>query len=347
MLRLLETRAPGWTPIVDMKPLLFRFTMDTATEFLFGASVNSQAQTRCGITQTSWNSFAEAFDRCTATLGIRTRLSGLYWLYNPKDFQVDIHVIHSFADHFINTALQPGNYNDTDHLTDKYVFLQELAKVLDDPVEIRSQLLHILLAGRDTTAGLLGWALWNLSRQPHIYQKLRETVMETFGTYQAPQGISFEALKSCVYLQYILKETLRLFPTVPLNTRQAAHDTTLPVGGGPNGLSPVFVPKGTEIGYSVYAMHRRKDLWGEDAHIFNPDRWANRKSGWDYLPFNGGPRICLGQQFALTEAGYVLTRLLQRFDRLENCDPETEPLHSYNLTSAPKQVLVRFHEVVA
>ncbi|PKX90117.1 cytochrome P450 [Aspergillus novofumigatus IBT 16806] len=208
---------------------------------------------------------------------------------------------------------------------DNYVFLHELAKVRKDPVEIRSQLLHTLLAGRDTTAGLLCWALWNLSRQPRIYRKLRESVLDTFGTYQQPRCISFEALKSCVYLQYTLKETLRLFPPVPLNTRQAARDTTLPKGGGPNGLSPVFIPKGTEIGYSVYAMHRRKDLWGDDAEVFSPDRWASRKSGWHYLPFNGGPRICMGQQFALTEAGYVLTRLIQRFDKVENCDPEMEP----------------------
>jgi cytochrome P450 len=64
-------------------------------------------------------------------------------------------------------------------------------------------------------------------------------------------------------------------------------------------------------------MQRREDIWGKDAAVFNPDRWVDRKVGWEYLPFNGGPRICLGQQFALTEVGYVLTRLIQKFDRIE------------------------------
>jgi hypothetical protein len=128
-----------------------------------------------------------------------------------------------------------------------------------------------------------------------------------------------------------------------LNVRQAIR-TTLPVGGGPDGTSPVFIPKVQEIGYSVYVMQRREDIWGPDAAIFNPDRWADKKVGWEYLPFNGGPRICIGQQFALTEVGYVLTRLVQKFDKMENCDEQNKPIHQYSVTSAPKQVLVWLHE---
>lgn len=67
-------------------------------------------------------------------------------------------------------------------------------------------------------------------------------------------------------------------------------------------------------------MHRRKDLWGEDALVFRPERWEERVPAWQFLPFLGGPRICLGQQFALTEAGYLLVRMLQHFDRLEPVD---------------------------
>lgn len=72
----------------------------------------------------------------------------------------------------------------------------------------------------------------------------------------------------------------------------------LPVGGGPDGSHPVFIPKGHIVTYSVYSMHRRKDFWGDDADIFRPERWEeNPKHGWDYLPFNGGPRICLGRMY--------------------------------------------------
>jgi len=71
-------------------------------------------------------------------------------------------------------------------------------------------------------------------------------------------------------------------------------------------------------------MHRRKDIYGADADEFKPDRWdqASLRPGWGYLPFNGGPRICVGQQFALTEASYTIVRLMQEFSSIEDRDGE-------------------------
>jgi cytochrome P450 len=77
-------------------------------------------------------------------------------------------------------------------------------------------------------------------------------------------------------------------------------------------------------------MHHRKDIWGPDAEEFIPERWEGKRVGWEFLPFNGGPRICIGQQFALTESSYVTIRLLQRFDKMENL--ETDPVVRHNLT---------------
>jgi cytochrome P450 len=99
-------------------------------------------------------------------------------------------------------------------------------------------------------------------------------------------------------------------------------DTVLPLGGGPDGKSPLFVPKGTLVVYTPYAMHRRKDYYGEDADEFRPERWEALRPGWEYLPFNGGPRICLGQQYALTEASYVTVRLCQEFKEILSRDNE-------------------------
>ena len=62
------------------------------------------------------------------------------------------------------------------------------------------------------------------------------------------------------------------------------RDTFLPVGGGANGRSPVFVPKGSNVAYNVYALHRRKDLWGSDADDFRPERWESVRPGWEYVP---------------------------------------------------------------
>jgi cytochrome P450 len=98
---------------------------------------------------------------------------------------------------------------------------------------------------------------------------------------------------------------LRLYPSVPINSRAAVETTTLPTGGGPDGKSPILVKKGAPVGYCVYAMHRRKDLYGSDADEFRPERWDPNEDnevclkniGWGYLPFNGGPRVCLGRKY--------------------------------------------------
>jgi cytochrome P450 len=105
-----------------------------------------------------------------------------------------------------------------------------------------------------------------------------------------------------------------------LNSRFANKNTVIPLGGGPDGKSPVFIPKGRAVSYSVYAMHRRTDIYGPDAEEFKPERWETLRAGWGYLPFNGGPRICVGQQFALTEAGYTIVRLMQTFDAVQARD---------------------------
>lgn len=92
------------------------------------------------------------------------------------------------------------------------------------------------------------------------------------------------------------------------------------MGGGPDQKSPLFIPKGSMVMYNLYSMHRRKDFYGAGADEFKPERWEHLRPGWEYLPFNGGPRICPGQQYALTEAGYVTVRLAQEFTGLESRD---------------------------
>ena len=73
-------------------------------------------------------------------------------------------------------------------------------------------------------------------------------------------------------------------------------DTVVPLGGGPDGKSPIFIRKGMHFVWSAYTMHRRKDYYGEDAEKFRPERWETLRPGWEYLPFNGGPRICIGRR---------------------------------------------------
>jgi len=151
---------------------------------------------------------------------------------------------------------------------------------------------------------------------------------------------TFEQLKELKYLRALLNESLRLHPVVPMNSREAIEDTVLPRGGGPDGDAPLLMPKGSVMSWSVYAMHRRKDFYGEDAEAFRPERWLDDpqtgqkglRPGWEYLPFNGGARICLGQQFALTEASYTTARLCQMFEGIESRDPSQVWLEGLSLT---------------
>ena len=113
---------------------------------------------------------------------------------------------------------------------------------------------------------------------------MRDAILADFGTYAQPKEITFSGLKNCSYLRHVNDESLRLHPVVPVNSRYANKDTTLPYGGGIDGSAPVFVPRGTVCDYSVYVMHRRKDIWGPDADEFRPERWEGRKAGWEYLP---------------------------------------------------------------
>lgn len=114
---------------------------------------------------------------------------------------------------------------------------------------------------------------------------------------------------------------LRLYPVLPGLKRIALRDTVLPVGGGPDGRSPVFCPAGTHFDTSFYVLHHQAKTWGPDVEEFNPDRWETfQPKSWEYVPFAGGPRMCAGHQKATLEASYVVARMLQEFEKIESRD---------------------------
>ncbi|KAK9247173.1 cytochrome P450 [Lipomyces tetrasporus] len=350
----LMSRLPrSHTESCDIQELFFRMTLDSATEFLFGESVESlrltpesgDLKTTAAFvvgSDTGKQGFTYAFNYSQEVTAFRAQMQSYCWLLNPKDFREATAIVHKFVDYYVNKALdayRDGAAKIEEMTAGRYVFLYALVEVTQDPKTLRDQLLNILLAGRDTTAGLLGWTFYLLARYPRVFQKLRAEIIKTFGdkpNSPGKQEINFVSLKSTAYLRYVLNEVLRLYPSVPLNNRYAVSDTVLPIGGGPDRKCPILIRKGEKVTYSVYVMHRRKDFFGDDADEFRPERWAEGKSWtWEYLPFNGGPRICLGQQYALTEAGYTIVRLLQEFDTLESseaAEPDGIPLKRTMLT---------------
>lgn len=261
-------------------------------------------------------------------------------LHFDKEFSQAVVNARAYVDQFVQKAidyrmaLDSGNskLQKPHELDQQYVFLYELSKRTLNKTELTDQLLNILLAGRDTTASLLSITFFVMARRPDIWNKLRHEVLKLDG-----RKPSFQDLKSISYLTWVMNESmctqsqmkaisnvqfpaLRLYPVVPINVRMANKDTHLPVGGGPDGKDPIYIPKGQEVMYSVYTMHRRQDIFGPDADEYRPERWEKLKPGWAYIPFNGGPRICIGQQFALTEAGYCIVRIMQVFEAIKSRD---------------------------
>lgn len=316
LFKALPVKADGWTEGGDVLELFYRFTLDVSTEFLVGKSVNSQlaaldkaaSKGDPAVTDAAQTSaeayFRDEFTVAQETLMWRIRMQSLYWLMDSKAFRRACTMCHRFIDHYVAIALDPQRLaaektaRATDGSKEKYVLLDKLAESTQNPIELRDQLLQLLTAGRDTTATSLAFVFWALARHPEAWRKVRAEVLRVFGTDGQGEEITFAKLKSARYVQYVINETLRLYPVAPLNNRMAVRDSVLPVGGGPDGKSPVAVRKGTLVNYSDYIMHRREDIWGKDVLEWKPERWIDRKYGWEYLPFNGGPRICIGRELS-------------------------------------------------
>ena len=281
---------------IDLQDRFFSFTFDVATEFLFGKSTDCLAP---GMETESSGDFIKAFTYCQDTLegGGDWGILSLF-LPDPR-YKRACKTVHQFVDDLIEKALARQQVLDD---KTRPTFLQQLTAETTDKVRIRSELLNLLLAGRDTTAALLANVWFELARRPEIQARLRQEVSDVVGN-----GLpTFENLKNMKYLRAILNEALRMYPVVPEESRQAITDTVLPVGGGEDEASPVLVRKGQLVCWSVYTMHRREDLYGEDAASFRPERWLDGEDGhgskglrvgWEYVPFNGGPRICIGRTY--------------------------------------------------
>ncbi|KAF2676571.1 cytochrome P450 alkane hydroxylase [Lentithecium fluviatile CBS 122367] len=302
--------------IIDLQPLFFRLTLDTSTAFLFGESVRSLITPEA----VGESTFATAFNTAQQWVTKRFRLVDIYWLINGREFRQACQDVHRFVDQIIDRSLSSDRSKGDG--SGRYVFLDTVAQSTPDRTALRGQIIILLTAGRDTTACLLSWTFFLLVRHPRVIEKLRTEISSTCG---GNSNLNRDDLRRMSYLQNVLKETLRLYPSVPVNTRTAVRTTVLPTGGGPDRKSPVLIPKGSAVAFSVYSMHRRPDLYGMDAELFRPERWdeemplqhnlTNLK--WGYLPFHGGPRSCLGMDFALTQAGYTVVRLLQSFGTIK------------------------------
>ena len=309
--------------VVDLQPLFFRLTLDTTTALLFGQSVHSlRSQDVAGADEVA---FAESFNTAQEGLAKRFRIAPWHFFYNPSSFRLACSNIHRFVDDYIQSRSQ--DKPSPENSTEPPGFFEEVARESINNTTLRDQLINVLLAVRDTAACCMSWTVRLLVRHPPIMQLLREEIRSVIGSNRHPRR---EQLQQMPYLRKVIRESLRLYPPVPLNNRTALRTTMLPTGGGPAGDSPILVRRGEVVIYSSYVNSRRKNIWGSDADLFVPERWDRPELGaigWAYFPFSGGPRVCLGQDFALMEVSYTIVRLLQAFENISlPPNEEIEPL---------------------
>lgn len=193
--------------------------------------------------------------------------------------------------------------------------------------ELVEQMKTFLIAGHETTATALTWAVYLLTQHPQMQQRLRDEVSTL------PSDISASDIDKLIYLHAFCSEVLRFYPPVPVTVREACRDTTI--------LSTP-VPKGTIIMLIPWGINTSKKTWGPDGQEFNPERWIKSPGGgaesvYSLLTFLHGPRSCIGERLARGEFACLLAAWVLAFDtELERPDEEVKVDMKAGLTVKPK-----------
>ncbi|KAH8682000.1 cytochrome P450 [Xylariales sp. PMI_506] len=291
----------------DIQDLFAMYTVDSISDFMLGKTTDLLESSPPRSVK-----FGKWFDAALVKIAWRSRLGWMTMILPDQELNEYSKFLRSYVDDFVEEKRLQNEKDLKSSDSHKYVFLDELLKSGEPSEVVRNQLLSIFLAGRDTTSSALTYLFYELARRPDIVLRIQQEIQDL-----GVADPSWEQLRNLAYLNWTVKEALRLNPPVPTNSRSAVRDTILPTGGGPDGKSPIFIPKGTMCRYQPYTMHRRPDIYGDDADEFRPERWETLKVSFEYLPFNAGPRICIGQQFALTQLAIIVFRFLQTFKTIE------------------------------
>ncbi|KAF0909120.1 hypothetical protein E2562_031625 [Oryza meyeriana var. granulata] len=261
-----------------------------------------------------------------------------------RKFHSDLKVINDCLDGLIKNAKETRQEADVEKLQQRDYsslkdasllrFLVDMRGADVDDRQLRDDLMTMLIAGHETTAAVLTWSVFLLAQDPTKMRKAQAEVDSVLSN----GTITVNQLKKLEYIRLIIVEALRLYPQPPLLIRRALQPDKLP--GGYNGAKEGYeIPAGTDIFLSIYNLHRSPYFW-DRPNEFEPERFSVPKKdesieGWAgfdpdrspgamypneiiadfaFLPFGGGPRKCVGDQFALLESTVALALLLQKFD---------------------------------
>lgn len=306
---------------VDLQDLLLRLTFDNICGLAFGKDPQTCAP---GLPE---NGFASAFDRATEASLQRFILPEVLWKLKKwlrLGMEVSLsrsleHIEGYLSDVIYARKLELTNQQKDGNLHDDLLsrFMKKKENYSDQ--FLQHVALNFILAGRDTSSVALSWFFWLVIQNPSVEDKiLREicsVLIETRGDEDlaawTEEPLGFVEADRLVYLKAALSETLRLYPSVPEDSKHVVNDDVLPDG--------TFVPAGSSVTYSIYSTGRMRTTWGEDCLEFRPERWLSAdgkkfvaQESYKYVAFNAGPRICLGKDLAYLQMKSIAAAVLIR-----------------------------------
>ncbi|KAI3935508.1 hypothetical protein MKW92_038568 [Papaver armeniacum] len=308
-------------------------------DWLAELSFNVIGRIVCGfqtLTETSATSsverFTEAIEEASRFMSIATvsdtfpwlgwidQLTGLTRKMKHYGKKLDLVVESIIEDHRQNRRFSGTKQGDD--FIDICLSIMEQPQIIpgnNDPprqIPIKSIILDMIGGGTDTTKLTTTWTLSLLLNNPHVLDRAREEVDAHFGTKRRATNdavmVEFDDIRNLVYIQAIIKESMRLYPVSPVVERLSSEDCV--VGG-------FHVPAGTRLWANVWKMQRDPNVW-DDPLVFRPERFLSddkkmvdvRGRNYELLPFGAGRRICPGISFSLDLMQLVLTRLVLEFD---------------------------------
>ncbi|WP_347551838.1 cytochrome P450 [Pseudalkalibacillus hwajinpoensis] len=291
---------------VDVPEDMTRLTLDTIGLCGFDFRFNSfYRENNHEFVDAMVRSLDEAMNQ-SQRLGVQDKLM----VRSKKQFREDIEYMFSLVDDLIAERKKNGDQGEDDLLSHMLKGKDpETGEPLDDE-NIRFQIITFLIAGHETTSGLLSFTLYYLMNNPDKLAKAQEEVDRVVGD-AIPD---YKQVKQLKYVRMILNESLRLWPTAPAFSLYAKENTTL------NG--EYAVEKDDVFTLLIPELHRDKSVWGEDVEAFIPERFEDPSAipHHTYKPFGNGQRACIGQQFSLHEATLVLGMIIQHFDLIDHAN---------------------------
>lgn len=173
--------------------------------------------------------------------------------------------------------------------------------------EIREHIMTLLITASETSANLVATTLVFLAIHQDVQQKVYEEICEVYGDESTE--VDYDNIGSLKYLEMVIKETLRLFSPIPISIRETFEELDI-------GLVKPLI-KGAHILIVNFVLHRRKDVWGKDANKFNPENFSpenvSKRDPYCFLPFGAGPRMCIGNRYAMLSAKIETMRMIKAF----------------------------------